>query len=366
MSIIYHEMTPRRRGAKHVYREPKVSHVPSDKLYNVAVVGATGVVGQEFLHILAGRHFPLRSLRLLATKRSAGRRISFGEREIVVQETTSRSFAGADLVFISASDEASRQFAPIAAKAGAVVIDDSGVWRMEPEVPLVVPEVNADDVARHRGILAIPNCSTTPLVMALWPLHRVNPVERVVVATYQSVSGTGQAAVRELTEQTRLVLENQRAAPHVYPHQIAHNLLPEIGSFKDDGYTSEEWKMMAESRKIMHEPELPVSATCVRVPVYVGHSEAVQVELSRTMEADEARDILREAPGIAVQDDPAISLYPQPWAAAGRDEVFVGRIRQDCSHSRGLAFWLVSDNLRKGAALNALQIAEELVCRNLV
>ena len=343
-----------------------MSSTANGKLYNIAVVGATGLVGQEFLRILAGRRFPLRNLRLLAGKRSAGRRITFGEREIEVEETTMHSFAGADLVFISATDEASRQFAPAAAKAGAVVIDDSGVWRMEPQVPLVVPEVNADDVAQHQGILAIPNCSTTPLVMALWPLHRVNPVQRVLVATYQSVSGTGRAAMEELVDQNRRVLENQRTAPHVYPHQIADNLLPEIGSFKDDGYTSEEWKMMAETRKIMHEPELPLAATCVRVPVHVGHGEAVYVELSRPMDREDAQGIFRQAPGIAVQDDPAISLYPQPQTAAGRDEVFVGRIRQDVSHPRGLAFWLVCDNLRKGAALNALQIAEELISRNLI
>jgi aspartate-semialdehyde dehydrogenase len=339
---------------------------PSQKQYNVAIVGATGAVGQQFLHILAGRRFPLRNLKLLASKRSAGRTITFGEREIAVEEPTAKSLAGADLVFISATDEVSRSLPPVAMKAGAVVIDDSGVWRMEPHVPLVVPEVNADDIAKHQGLLAIPNCSTTPLVMVLWPIHRVNPIERVIAATYQAVSGTGQAAVEELTEQTRRVLENQRVAPHIFPHQIAYNLLPEIGSFKDDGYTSEEWKMAAETRKIMHEPELALSATCVRVPVYVGHSAAVHVELSRPMEVEEANAILRDAPGVVVRDDPSISLYPQPWTAAGKDEVFVGRIRQDSSHRKGLAFWVVCDNLRKGAALNALQIAEELIARNLI
>lgn len=339
---------------------------PSKKLYNVAVVGATGVVGQEFLRIVAARHFPLKNLRLLASKRSVGKRIMFGEREVEVEETTAKAFAGADFVFISATDEISREMAPIAAKAGAVAIDDSGIWRMDPDVPLVVPEVNGDDVAKHKGILAIPNCSTTPLVMTLWPLHRVNPVKRVTVATYQSVSGTGREAVKELTYQTRKLLENQRLAPHVYPHEIAHNLLPEIGSFKDDGYTSEEWKMMAESRKIMHEPELPLSATCVRVPVYVSHSAAVHVELSRQMDPEDFADLMREAPGVIVQDDPSISLYPQPRAAAGRDEVFVGRIRNDSSHPRGLAYWVVCDNLRKGAALNAIQIAEEMICRGLI
>jgi aspartate-semialdehyde dehydrogenase len=343
-----------------------VSHVPTKKLYNVAVVGATGLVGQQFLRILAKRHFPLRNLRLFASRRSVGKRLPFADQELEVQEATPKALAGSDLVFISATDEVSRQLPPLITKNGAVVIDDSGVWRMEPNVPLVIPEVNADDVTKHEGILAIPNCSTTPVVMCLWALHRVNPVKRVIAATYQSVSGTGQAAVHELTEQTRRVLENQRATPHIYPHQIAHNLLPEIGSFKDDGYTSEEWKMAAETRKIMHEPDLAFSATCVRVPVYVGHAAAIWVELSKQMGPDEAAGLLRDFPGVVVQDDASINLYPQPWTAAGRDEVFVGRIRQDTSHPAGLALWVVSDNLRKGAALNALQIAEQLVCRGLI
>ena len=338
----------------------------SEKLYNVAVVGATGVVGQQFLRILASRRFPLKNLRLLASKRSAGKKIVFGEREIVVEETTAKSFRGIDFAFISATDDVSRQMAPVAQKAGAIVIDDSGVWRMEPNVPLVIPEVNPDDVAKHKGILAIPNCSTTPIVMAVWPIHRVNPVKRMIVSTYQSVSGTGQAAVHELTDQIQKLLQQKPARPHIYPHQIAHNVLPEIGSFKDDGYTSEEWKMTAETRKIMHEPDIAISATCVRVPVYVSHAASVHIELSRAMEPEEAQDILREAPGVVVQDDPSISLYPQPWTAAGRDEVYVGRVRQDSSHPKGLVLWVVTDNLRKGAALNALQIAEELICRRLV
>ena len=367
MSITYYQrVSPRIQGAKRLRKDRKLSRGSTKKLYNVALVGATGIVGQEFLRILRSRPFPIRELRLLASKRSAGRRITVGEQEIEVEETTSRSFSGADLVFISASDEASRDFAPLAVKAGAVAIDDSGVWRMEPDVPLVVPEVNGDDVAGHKGILSIPNCSTTPLVMALWPLHKVNPIERVTVATYQSVSGSGQAAVHELVEQTRRVLENQRPSPHVFPHQIAFNLLPEIGSFKDDGYTSEEWKMAAETRKIMHEPELPLSATCVRVPVYIGHSEAVHIDFERPMDPQKARDLLRDAPGIVVQDDPSVSVYPQPWSSTGRDEVFVGRIRQDPFNPKSLALWLVSDNLRKGAALNAFQIAEALIERGLV
>jgi aspartate-semialdehyde dehydrogenase len=343
-----------------------VAEPSSEKRYNVAVVGATGVVGQQFLRIMASRRFPLKNLRLLASKRSAGTKVTFGEREIVVEETTAKSFRGIDFAFISATDDVSRTMAPMAQKAGAVVIDDSGVWRMDPDVPLVVPEVNPEDVAKHKGILAIPNCSTTPIVMALWPIHRANPVLRMVVSTYQSVSGTGQAAVQELTDQVQRLLQKKPAQPHIYPHQIAHNVLAEIGSFKDDGYTSEEWKVAAETRKIMHEPDIAISATCVRVPVYVGHSAAVHIELSRPMEAEEAQNILREAPGVVVQDDPSISLYPQPWTAAGRDEVYVGRMRQDSSHPRGLAFWVVTDNLRKGAALNALQIAEEMICRRLV
>jgi aspartate-semialdehyde dehydrogenase len=343
-----------------------MSNNPNGKLYNIAVVGATGLVGQEFLRVLAGRHFPLKDLRLLASHRSAGTTIRYGEREFTVEETTAQSFSGADFVFISASDEASRDFAPIAAKAGAIAIDDSGVWRMDPEVPLVVPEVNPDDVMDHKGILAIPNCSTTPIVLALWPLHRINPVQRVVAATYQSVSGTGKAAMAELLEQSRRVLDGEPALPHVYPHQIAFNVLPEIGSFKDDGYTSEEQKMANESRKIMHEPDLPFSATCVRVPSTIGHAAAVHVELSRPVEPDDVRALWAAAPGVAVQDDPGVSLYPMPTTAAGRDEVFVGRVRRDSSHPNGLAFWIVGDNLRKGAALNALQIAEELVARRLV
>ena len=344
-----------------------MSHLPTAvKQCNVAIVGATGMVGQEFIRILLQRHFPVASLRLMASSRSAGKRLMVGEEEVEVEEANHRSFEGADFVFISATDEASRELAPVAAKVGAIAIDDSGVWRMDPSVPLVVPEVNADDVVNHKGILAIPNCSTTPVVMVLWPLHRLNPVKRVVACTYQSVSGTGKAAVQELESETRLVLEGKEAIPHVYPHQIAFNLLPEIGSFKDDGYTSEEWKMANETRKIMHEPGLLFSASCVRVPVLVGHSVALHVEFSNPIAPEDARAVLSHAPGVVVQDDPSISLYPQPWQSAGLDPVFVGRIRVDAALPNGLAFWVVVDNLRKGAALNAIQIAEELLSRNLV
>ncbi len=333
---------------------------------SVAIVGATGLVGQELIRLLSQRHFPIKSLRLLASPRSAGKKLLVGNQEIEVQETTHNSFTGADIAFFEATTEISRSLVPAAVSAGAVVIDDSPVWRMEPDVPLVVPEVNSGDLEQHRGVIAIPNSSTTPIALTLWPIHRVNPITHVIVDTYQAVSATGARAVGELTEQARAVLDGKNATPHVYPHQIAFNLLPEIDVFLDNGYTKEEWKMVQETRKIMHEPDLSVSATCVRVPVFVGHSAAVHVELSHPMSADEIRNILREAPGITVQDEPSISLYPQPWTAAGRDDTFVGRLRQDASHPNGFAMWVVSDNLRKGAALNSIQIAEELIARNLI
>ena len=336
------------------------------KSYNIAVVGATGVVGERFLEVIARRRFPVGSLKLLASERSAGRKIRFGEQDLEVEALTPNAFAGCDFAFISATDEISRDYAPIAAKAGAIAIDDSGVWRMDPSVPLVVPEVNTDDVERHKGILAIPNCSTTPVVMVLWPLHKLSPVRRVIASTYQSVSGTGREAVEELTRTTRSALDGTTAAPEVYPQPIGFNLLPEIGSFKEEGYTSEEWKMARETRKIMHDESIAFAATCVRVPVYVSHSAAVNVEFDRPFDPAEVSEVLRSAPGVVVQDDPASHLYPTPLGATGKDPVFVGRIRRDLSHPNGIAFWVVSDNLLKGAALNALQIAEELVARNLV
>jgi aspartate-semialdehyde dehydrogenase len=336
------------------------------KSYNVAVVGATGIVGEEFLRILAKRRFPLRSLKLLASERSAGKRLSFGEQQLSVEKLTPAAIKGADFVFISATDEISREYAPLVAQEGGIAIDDSGVWRMDPDVPLVVPEVNADDVADHKGILAIPNCSTTPVVMCLWPIHQRNPVKRIIASTYQSVSGTGRAAVGELEQSTREKIEGRPPTAEVYPHPIAFNCLPEIGSFKDNLYTSEEMKMANETRKIMHDDSIAISATCVRVPVFVGHSATVQAELTRPMEAEEVRELLSQAPGVVVQDEPASHLYPMPTTAAGQDPVYVGRIRRDISHPSGIAFWVVGDNLRKGAALNALQIAEELIARELV
>ena len=329
--------------------------------YRVAILGATGMVGREFVKILQQRRFPVSELTLLASDRSAGRTMSFQSKEIVVQEATPDCFKGVDIVLASAGAEISREFSPIAAASGAVVVDNSRAFRMEPDVPLVVPEVNLEDAREHRGIIANPNCSTIQMVVALNPIHRVNPIRRVVVDTYQSVSGTGSPAVDELLDQSRTVLDGGRAEPKVYPHQIAFNVLPHIEEFQDNGYSREEMKMLLETRKIMHAPEILVSATTVRVPVQIGHAEAIHIELTEPMTPAEAREILSKAPGVVVQDDPRNGVYPTPWMAAGRDEVFVGRIRADISHPRGLAMWVVSDNVRKGAALNAVQIAEALV-----
>lgn len=334
------------------------------KKYNIAIVGATGLVGQEFIKILEQRDFPMTSVSLLASDRSAGRKLFVSHEEIEVRETTPDSFKMIDIALFSAGTEVSRYFSPIAVKSGAVVIDNSSAFRMEREVPLVVPEVNPEDIKLHKGIIANPNCSTIQMVVALFPIHKINPIKRIIVDTYQAVSGTGSAAVEELTTQVKQILEGNSTNPHVYPHQIAFNLLPEIGVFLDNGYTKEEWKLVEETRKIMHDNDLAISATCVRVPVFIGHSEIVTLELSRAMLPDEARQVLVQAPGVKVLDDPGVSLYPQPWSTAGSDEVYVGRIRQDASNPRGLTMWIVSDNLRKGAALNTIQIAEEMISRD--
>ncbi|TET16792.1 MAG: aspartate-semialdehyde dehydrogenase [Dehalococcoidia bacterium] len=332
--------------------------------YHTAIVGATGLVGQEFINILEQREFPMASVHLLASDRSAGKKLFVNHQEIEVEEVTPNSFDQVDIALFSAGGEVSKHFAPIAAKRGAVVVDNSAAFRMNHDVPLVVPEVNPEDLEHHQGIIANPNCSTIQMVVALYPLHKVNPIKRIVVDTYQAVSGTGSAAVDELNSQTKLILEGKSIVPHVYPHQIAFNLLPEIDVFLDDGYTKEEWKVIHETRKILHDESIAVSATCVRVPVVTGHSEAIHIEFSNPMSPEEARDILATAPGVKVLDDTPISLYPHPWAAAGTDEVFVGRIRRDASHPNGLAIWVVADNLRKGAALNTIQIAEQLISKD--
>ena len=334
------------------------------KGYRVAIVGATGLVGQEFIKVLEQRSFPMTSIRLLASERSAGKKLFVAHQEAEVKETIPDSFKGIDIALFSAGTEISRYFSPIAARSGAVVVHNSAAFRMVDTIPLVVPEVNPEDIKWHKGIIANPNCSTIQMVVALYPLHKANPIKRVVVSTYQAVSGTGTAAVEELTTQSKQVLEGQDAIPHVYPHQIAFNVLPEIDIFLDNGYTKEEWKMAEETKKIMHAPDIAISATCARVPVFAGHSEAVNVDFSQPMSHEEAKRILAQAPGVKVLDDPTISLYPQPWPAADTDEVFVGRIRRDESHPNGLVMWIVADNLRKGAALNTVQIAEEMIKRD--
>jgi len=331
--------------------------------YTVAILGATGAVGQETLEILEERKFPLASLRLFASKRSAGEVMTCQDREWTVEELTeSSSFEGVDLAFISATDAISKEYGQRLGAAGIVVIDDSAVFRMDDQVPLVVPEVNAAALGvMPRGIVAIPNCTTTPLVMALKPLHDAVGVKRVVVTTFQSVSGTGSAAMDELMEQTKDLLAFRDIKIEVYPHQIAFNLLPHIGSFNDGGDCSEEVKIAKETRKILNAPGLRVTATTVRVPVLRCHSEAINVELERPLTANEARAALAAMPGVIVYDDPVKKLYPMPLDATGKDEVYIGRVREDESITNGLNLWVVSDNLRKGAALNAIQIAECLV-----
>ena len=342
----------------------------------IAVVGATGAVGAEFLRIVeqryafSSREAPVKAgtptLRLMASRRSAGKRIKVCGEELVVEEATENSFEGVDVAFISASSAVSRELAPHAVAAGAVVIDDGSAFRMEANVPLVVPEVNGEDVEWHEGIISIPNCSTTPLVMAAHPLRELAPIRRVIADTYQSVSGAGTSLVAGLREQSGRLIDADHASTASETGQIAYNLIPQIDRFMDTGYTYEEQKMRQESQKILHDPDLRISATCVRVPVFVSHSAAVHLEFDRPVSVGEARDALASMPGLTVLDDPANNGYPMPWDVSGEDDVFVGRIRQDISNPNGLVMWIVSDNLRKGAALNSLQIAEELVSRGLL
>jgi aspartate-semialdehyde dehydrogenase len=334
--------------------------------YHVAIVGATGLVGQEFIKVLEERDFPMASVHLLASDKSAGKKLFVNHREVELKELTPSSFDPVDIVLFAAGNEISQRFVPRAIRRGAVVIDCSGVFGMEEDVPLVVPEVNPEDLENHHGLIANPASVTIQLVLPLHPLHRVNPIRRIVVDTYQAVSGTGSTAVDELNTQTKLVFEGKSAVPHVYPHQIAFNVLPEVDVFWDDGYTREEWRLSEETRKILHDDAIAVSATCVRVPVISGNSESVHIEFSKPMRPQDARAILASAPGIKLLDDPSVSLYPYPWSAVGSDDVFVGRIRRDVSHHNGLVMWVVADDLRKGAALNAVQIAEQLISKGLV
>ncbi|PMP70537.1 MAG: aspartate-semialdehyde dehydrogenase [Thermodesulfovibrio aggregans] len=329
--------------------------------YVVAVVGATGAVGNEMIAVLEERDFPVERLRLFASERSEGVKLNFKGEEIAVETLKEDSFQDIDIALFSAGAERSKIWAPIAAKSGCVVIDNSSQWRMDPEVPLVVPEVNPHDLKWHKGIIANPNCSTIQMVVALKPIHDVAKIKRVVVTTFQAVSGTGKKAMDELLQQTVDLLNFREIKIEVYPHQIAFNVLPHIDKFLENGYTKEEMKMVNETKKIMGDPTIRVTATTVRVPVFRGHSESVNIETEKKITAKEVRELLSKAPGVVVIDNPEKNEYPLPIYASGRDEVFVGRIREDESIENGINMWIVSDNLRKGAALNAVQIAEELI-----
>jgi aspartate-semialdehyde dehydrogenase len=334
--------------------------------YSVAVVGATGAVGQEMLRVLAERAFPVRELRALASARSAGRRVDYQGRELVVQELTDDSFAGVQIALFSAGGKISEHFCPVAARAGAVCIDNTNAFRMDPAVPLVVPEVNPHAARGHNGIIANPNCSTIQMVVALKPLHDAARIRRIVVSTYQSVSGGGQKAINELAEQSRALMSGREAEVKVLPHRIAFNLIPQIDVFLENGYTKEEMKMVHETRKILEDDAIAIAATTVRVPVFYGHSEAIAIETERKLSAAEAREILSGAPGVRVVDDPANRRYPMPIEAAGQDLTLVGRIREDISTPSGLILWIAADNIRKGAATNAVQIAEIVVREGLL
>ena len=335
--------------------------------YHVAVAGATGAVGNEMLQILEEQEFPVASLKLLASSRSAGKTLDFRGESLHVEELRDDSFDGVDIALFSAGAAASRQFAPAAAESGCVVIDNSSGWRMDPEVPLVVPEVNPHAVAdyRNKGIIANPNCSTIQMVVVLKPIYDAAGIERVVVSTYQAVSGTGKNAMEELTEQTRNLLTFQEVTAEVYPHRIAFNCFPHIGSFLENGYTEEEMKMVHETHKIMEDSNIRVSATTVRIPVFYGHSEAVNIQTERKLSAKDARVLLFQAPGVRVMDNPDERIYPMPSEAAGINDTLVGRIREDISIENGLDLWIVADNIRKGAALNTVQIAELLIKEHL-
>lgn len=327
------------------------------KKYNVAVVGATGLVGRKMIQVLEERIFPVEKLRLLASKKSAGTTIDFNRKPIDVDELTKESFKGIDIALFSAGGAISKEFAPHAAKAGALVIDNSSVWRMEPDVPLVIPEVNSREIFKHKGIIANPNCSTIQMVVVLKPLHDRWKIKRIVVSTYQGITGAGKKAVDQLEGE----LSKKSHVEKKFPHPIAYNVLPQIDIFVNGGYTREEIKMVNETKKIMGDDSIEVTATCVRVPVRGGHSESVNIEFEKPFKIEEVFERLQKAPGVTLQDDVAKSIYPMPIWSHEKDDVFVGRIRRDETLKNGLNLWIVSDNLRKGAATNAVQIAEEWV-----
>jgi len=331
--------------------------------YNVAVVGATGAVGNEMVSILQERHFPVRQLKLLASTRSSGTQMEFKGKQHAVEVLDENSFGGMDIGLFSAGGSVSEKFAPVAGKAGCVVIDNTSAFRMDPQCPLVVPEVNPHAIAQYsqKNIIANPNCSTIQMVVALKPIHDVARIKRIVVSTYQAVSGTGKRAIHELEDQVLAIYNNREVPRQVYPHQIAFNCLPHIDVFFDNGYTKEEIKMVNETKKIMEDDSIRITATTVRVPVFYSHSESVNIETEKKLTADQVREILSKAPGVVVVDNPKKNEYPLALHATGKDETFVGRIREDDSIPNGINLWIVSDNIRKGAALNAVQIAEILI-----
>ena len=328
---------------------------------HIAVVGATGAVGLEMIKTLEKRNFPVGQLTLLASARSVGKKLKFRGEEIAVKELTKDSFAGIDIALFSAGGSISKEFAPVAAKAGCIVVDNSSYFRMDESVPLVVPEINAADIKKHKNIIANPNCTTAITLMALYPLHQAFGVKRIFASSYQAVSGTGAKAIEELERQVSEIVAGQPVTKEVYPHQIAFNVLPHVDSFLPNGYTKEEMKMENEGRKIMHHPNFRASVTCVRVPVYRAHSIAVSAEFEKPISAEAAREVLKKAPGLDVVDDPEKQEYPLPLYAAEKYNCQVGRIRTDCALDNGLCFWVAGDQLLKGAALNAVQIAEELL-----
>lgn len=331
---------------------------------NIAIVGATGAAGGSALELLHERNHPADKIVVMASARSASKKIPYGDTELTVVEASAEGFDGVDVAMFAAGGSVSKALAFKAVERGVFVIDKGSIFRMEPSIPLVVPEVNGDDIDWHPGIVSTPNCTTTPMVMVLDALRELSPITAVTVATYQSVTGTGAAASAEMFEQTRTVLDGGEAAPDIYPHPIAFNVLPHVDDFLENGYTKEEIKMLNETRKILHDDSLPVSATCVRVPVDISHSESVQIEFESSVSVEDATRVLADYPGMIVVDDPTQNKYPMPVDAAGIDEVLVGRIRKDIAHENGLALWLSCDNLRKGAALNALQIMDEALIKN--
>lgn len=334
--------------------------------YHVAVVGATGAVGTMMIKVLEERNFPVKSIKLLASSRSAGKKLKFKDTEVTVEELKESSFSGVEIALFSAGASVSRTFGPIAVSSGCVVVDNSSAFRMDPEIPLVVPEVNPHALKKHKGLISNPNCSTIQMVVALKPIRDAVGIKRIIVTTFQAVSGTGQRAIIELEQQVRAWAKGEPMPRSVYPHQIAFNCLPHIGAFLDNGYTEEEMKMVNETRKIFEDPDIAVSATTVRVPVFYGHSESLNVELKGPLSPEEARELLSKAEGVTVMDDPKNNVYPLPIHAAGQDKTLVGRIRKDLSFEHGIAMWIVADNIRKGAATNAVQIAEMLIRDNLL